>query len=392
MNNVKMMLSVHWDRASLYFQNMTEPLQEVQLYRDWHNSNMGNYLAEMQYSLNWLGSFMNDKFETNRHFNAAESRELLDWIEMWHEDTQVLSGTSYAYVLAPTYADWLVACDKFLQKSDGSEVPSDYHPLVIQKYAAICTPANNIKLRTNNINRVSTLKLKGEGAYAKVYRYKDYEYNCWVGLKQLKKSSTPEEIVRFRREFDELARLNSPYILKVYRFDTENNHYSMEWGTCTLQEYLRSHAELSQSKRKSIAHQILAGIRYLHTRGLLHRDISLNNIIIFEYDDAVIAKVSDLGLVKEINSDLTRQGTEVKGTFIDPCLELIGFENYKICNEMYSLTKLLYFVMTNRTRMNDFPNISIQNFVHHGIDNDLSMRYTDDMALLKAFDDTDWSY
>ncbi len=387
-----MMLSAHLERASLYFQNMTETLQEVQLYRDWHNSGMCTYLAEMQYSLNRLGEFMNDKFETNRHFNANESRELLDWIEMWHEDMQILRGTTYAYEIASAYADWLVACEKFLQKSDGSEIPSDYQPLIIQKYAAICTPANNIILHTNNINRFSSLKLKGEGAYAKVYRYKDYEYNCWFGLKRLKKDSRPEEITRFRREFDDLARLNSPYILKVYRFDTEKNQYSMEWGTSTLQQYLRSHAELSQSKRKSIAHQILAGIRYLHTRGLLHRDISLNNVIIFEYDDAVIAKVSDLGLVKEVNSDLTRQGTDVKGTFIDPCLELIGFENYKICNEMYSLTKLLYFVMTNRTRMDDFPNISIRNFVHRGIDNDLSMRYADDMVLLKAFDDTDWSY
>lgn len=387
-----MMLSVHWDRASLYFQNMKEPLQELQLYRDWQNSNMGNYLAEMQYSLNWLGSFMNDKFETNRHFNAAESRELLDWIEMWHEDTQVLAGTPYAYVLAPTYTEWLVTCEKFLQKSDGSEIPSDYSSLVIQKYEAICTPAKSIRLRVNNINRVSTLNLRGEGAYARVYRYKDYEYNCWVGLKRLKKGSTPEEIVRFRREFDDLAQLNSPYILKVYRFDAENNQYSMEWGTSTLQQYLRSHAELSQSKRKSIAHQILAGIRYLHTRELLHRDISLNNVIIFEYDDTVIAKVSDLGLVKEVNSDLTRQGTEVKGTFIDPCLELIGFENYTLSNEMYSLTKLLYFVMTNRIRMDVFSNDSIQNFVHGGIDSDLRLRYVDDIALLKAFDDTDWSH
>ena len=54
--------------------------------------------------------------------------------------------------------------------------------------------------------------------------------------------------------------------------------------------------------RKNIALQFLKGLKYLHSKDMYHRDISFNNILIKEFDDNfVIVKISDFGLLKDLN-------------------------------------------------------------------------------------------
>ena len=67
------------------------------------------------------------------------------------------------------------------------------------------------------------------------------------------------------------------------------------------------------------------------------------------YDDAIVVKIADFGLVKLINSDLTSVNTQFKGYFNDPGLVVEGFDNYNILHETYALTRILYFVLTGKT-------------------------------------------
>ena len=60
-------------------------------------------------------------------------------------------------------------------------------------------------------------------------------------------------------------------------------------------------------------------------------------------------KLSDFGLVKDIDSDFTRTQTELKGTILDPQLESLAA--YTVTNEMYAIGFVLSFIFSGRQRL-----------------------------------------
>ncbi|MCT6902119.1 MAG: protein kinase family protein, partial [Lactobacillus sp.] len=90
---------------------------------------------------------------------------------------------------------------------------------------------------------------------------------------------------------------------------------------------------------------------------------------------AALIKVSDFGLVKLPDSQLTNQLTEVKGYFSDPNLYEVGFANYKLHHEIYSLTRVIYFIFTGRTSIGTFINAEFQTFIEKGINTNVQKRY-----------------
>ncbi len=95
---------------------------------------------------------------------------------------------------------------------------------------------------------------------------------------------------------------------------------------------------------------MLKGIEILWNNNILHRDISFNNILLKLYDYIYpVIKISDFGLAKEINSDLTSIDTEIKGSLNDfSTLKIKGFNEYNIEDELYALTQVLYFITTGK--------------------------------------------
>lgn len=145
-----------------------------------------------------------------------------------------------------------------------------------------------------------------------------------------------------------MNKLSSPYIVEVYRYKYGNNQYVMELMDYTLDKYYEKfNASLSKEDRKSTANQILRGFKYIRSKNLLHRDISPKNILVKVYDDVKVIKVSDFGLVKVPDSNLT----EFKGYFNDPMLVTEGFYTYKKIHETYSITRLICFIITGKTNV-----------------------------------------
>ncbi|WP_125707447.1 protein kinase domain-containing protein [Lacticaseibacillus porcinae] len=390
MTNVQMMINDHLEEMKALLQDKDVTMIADELYSDWEPEQMRYYLAAFQYLINSYIEFMNNKFQINGHYNADESRGLIQIIQIYDEDRRGLVGTQFEYSINLNYAKYFEYCRKFLHMSRGSDIPADYSIFPIEKYAPIAIhPQDDMFTEVARGTKLS-LKMVGSGSYADVFRFKDPLYRCWVGVKRLKPNSTSEEIQRFRNEYEVLYSLHSPYILEVYSFNDGRNEYTMEFADFTLFEYLNKHPDLDIKTRKRIAHQVLAGFRYLHSKNLLHRDISFKNVLIFEFDDAIIAKISDLGLVKFEDSTLTRKGTSIKGSLRDPTLDESGFENFGMSNEIYSMTRLLYFIMTNRQGLGRYPSDSVEKFVQKGISNNVVDRYPNDRELLKAFEKVDW--
>ena len=120
-----------------------------------------------------------------------------------------------------------------------------------------------------------------------------------------------------------------------------------EYMDDTLDGYISSHnSTLDCKQRKSIVRQILRAFEYIHSKGQLHRDISPKNILVKLYEDTIVIKIADFGLVKSRTVHLHQQLQSLKATFNDPILAVEGFNTYNIEHEIYALTRIVYFVMT----------------------------------------------
>ncbi|AQX56255.1 protein kinase domain-containing protein [Priestia flexa] len=101
-------------------------------------------------------------------------------------------------------------------------------------------------------------KVIREGSYARVHKYKDEYYNRPFVIKKALKDLNDKELQRFRREFDEMKKLKSPYIIEVYNFDEENNEYVMEYADETLDDFIqKNNTKLDVNERVNLVRQIL---------------------------------------------------------------------------------------------------------------------------------------
>lgn len=123
-------------------------------------------------------------------------------------------------------------------------------------------------------------------------------------------------------------------------------------------------------KRKNIVNQILRAFQYIHSKNLLHRDISPKNILLKLYEDVIVVKISDFGLVKIPDSQLTTVNTDFKGYFNDPSLIVEGFDKYSMVHETYALTRLIYYIMTGKTNLSDINGSDMCAFVAKGLSAD----------------------
>jgi len=359
------------------------------LYKSFRNQKLREILMTLHHDLVGLFRTMNERLPTGEHeahFWAEPSRDLIKRIEIIFSLVSSLKETSLAFQIDPYYLDLLTRCRDFLSSSGGSSLPPNMAKVELYYTLPIFLPLSSITISHKQQDFTFDLKLIGSGSYANVYKYKDTFYNRPFILKRAKKELTDKEVARFKREFDVMNDLSSPYILEVYCYNPDKNEYIMEYMDYTLDGYIAAHnSTLTIVQRKGIARQILRAFDYLHSKGHLHRDISPKNILIKEYDDTLVVKLSDFGLVKIPDSTLTTVNTEFKGYFNDPALVVEGFNTYGIVHETYALTRVIYFVMTGKTNTEKITNQNLRAFVEKGLNPDKIKRFQNVRDMISAF-------
>lgn len=350
------------------------------LYRDFSSEKIKIIFSTVHHLFNVNYKRMNERLPTKEygaHFWAEESRELLFAIEIIRGMQRTLKNTAYDFELVDYYDEVVKKSEKFLSPSCGSDIPSHMDKIELYYTIPIFIKKNSVDLgRIDGEHKYTDLKLIGEGSYAKVFSFNDNFYNRKFVLKRAKTDLNTKELQRFKQEFDQMNVLSSPYIVEVYRFDENKNEYIMEFMDITLDKYIeKNNTSLKKEDRKNIIGQILRAFKYIHSKGLLHRDISPKNILIKEFEDVNVVKIADFGLVKAPNSNLTSFSTEFKGYFNDPGLITEGFVNYGILHETYALTRLIYYVMTGKTNTSVIKENKLSAFVNKGLSTNLADRY-----------------
>lgn len=278
------------------------------------------------------------------HFNADNSRNLLDWIDEVRDLKRSFEKAGKAITVSPEYQRVLDGSAEWLVQSGGSAIPEGFTPVVVEKYAPVFSIEDTSVVLSTTVE--APLKMVGEGAFAIVYKFTDPTYGLTFAKKKLKRGSDPREVERFRREYDLMRSLDYPYILKVHRYDSTDDSYTMEFCESTLDKFISSknnQESFGFGTRRRIALQFLYGLNYLHFKGHCHRDLSYNNILLRVYDaGAVTVKLSDFGLAKQKGSDFTQTWSEVRGTIVDPSID--SFKNFEPVNDIYVIGHVLSFI------------------------------------------------
>lgn len=372
-----MAININYFLKQKYEENTpTEELKTEELYNDVSNIYLKRLFALMHQSFNNLFEFMYKKSKSNHHYNAEESRQLLYYIKLYSDMRYVLKESALAFEIDENYEKLINQCIFFLTDSGGSEIPEDLINIMIVKYEPIFKLSRTVKVLSKTDEKRYPIKLIGEGSYALVFEYTDQFYNKKVIIKQAKKELNDKELKRFKKEYLIMNDLNSPYILEVYSYDDKKNEYYAEYMDDTLDKFIsKNNDKLTIEQRINITFQIFKAFNYIHSKDLLHRDISLTNVLIKKYDHTIIAKISDFGLVKEKNSTLTSTESAVKGSLNDSQLDVIGFNNYSMVYETYALTRLILFVMTGKTNIDKLKDEKLKKFVLKGTNSDINVRF-----------------
>lgn len=333
----------------------------------------GHMFAVLHKRLNEHFADINGRAETTCHYWADNSRDLLSLIHEIEIDTHTLGRAGVEVELATSYQDALERCRPWLSPSGGSSVPGDFEPIEVIAYEPVLVHATrSVKLQKHQ--EAIKLTMVGTGSYAHVYSYVDPDYGIKFAVKRAKKDLDERDLQRFKHEFQILSKLSFPYVVEVYHYDEARHEYRMEYCDSTLRDYIaKRNATISFAARKRIALQFLYGINYLHRQKLLHRDISLQNILLKVFDSgAVLLKLSDFGLVKDQASELTRTQTEMKGTVRDPMLG--NFKDYTVVNEMYPIGHVLAYIFKGRESLPPATD-EVGRIIHKCTANDLGQRY-----------------
>ncbi len=191
----------------------------------------------------------------------------------------------------------------------------------------------------------------GKGAMGTVYDGMDPVIDRRVAIKTVRlpdagDAEAQESLARFKREAQAAGRLNHPNIVGVFDYgETDALAYIvMEFvDGQTLKEILEGGDRLPLAQTLRIMDDILAGLSYSHTHGVVHRDIKPANIMITKGDHR--AKIADFGIARIESSSMTQAGT-VLGTpsYMSP--EQFMGQTVDRRTDVYSAGVLLYQLLT----------------------------------------------
>ena len=148
--------------------------------------------------------------------------------------------------------------------------------------------------------RYEIQELIGVGGMAIVYRAYDIVDNKTVAIKILKDEflGNKEFIRRFKNESKAISVLSHPNIVKVYdvSFGTKIQYIVMEYiDGITLKEFISQKKSVDWKDAIYFVIQILSALNHAHSKGVIHRDIKPQNIMLLE--DGTI-KVTDFGIAR----------------------------------------------------------------------------------------------
>ncbi len=205
--------------------------------------------------------------------------------------------------------------------------------------------------RENNVvgDRYEVIRELGEGSQAVVFLARDRRLDRLVALKVLRPELTEDRefAARFEREARASASLAHPNVVTIFDYGQSGrlSYIAMEYVEGgNLRSLLRRQGRLSPAQALAIAEQVLAALAAAHARGIVHRDVKPENVLL---TPEMTAKVADFGIARMGNVELTGSGLAL-GTALYIAPEQALGETISPAADVYSFGVVCFEMLAGR--------------------------------------------
>jgi len=195
----------------------------------------------------------------------------------------------------------------------------------------------------------------GVGGMAVVFEATDLVMNRTVAVKMLKDEMAHDEqaVARFINESKAVSMLSHPNIVKIFDVSVKGTmkYIVMERiEGITLKSYMQKKGALSTDEVLSYSEQVLRALEHAHSKGIIHRDIKPQNILLLKNGRV---KVTDFGIAKLPDTEPIPTNDKAIGTvyYISP-EQANGKEDVDHRSDLYSLGVLMYEMATGALPFN----------------------------------------
>src|ERR1044071_8998003 len=201
--------------------------------------------------------------------------------------------------------------------------------------------------------RYRIVALLGRGGMGEVYRADDLTLGQAVALKFLPDAAASDEALleRFRNEVRIARRVSHPNVCRVYDVGEVDGQtfFTMEYVDGEdLASLLRRIGRLPPDKALDIARQLCAGLAAAHSKGVLHRDMKPENIMLDGRGQVVITDFGLAGVAGQIQGVEVRSGTPA---YMAP--EQLAGKEVTTRSDIYALGLVLYEIFTGKRAFNE---------------------------------------
>jgi len=195
-------------------------------------------------------------------------------------------------------------------------------------------------------DRYEVLEQIGSGGMSYVFKAKDAILDRFVAIKVIKNEYAQDTtyLTKFKTEAQSAAALEHPNIVNIYDVGTDNGEYFivMEYiEGITLKTYIEKKGKLTFKEATSIGIQVSRGIEAAHNKGIVHRDIKPQNIMISSEGKV---KVTDFGIARATTGNTVSNEAMGSVHYISPEQARNGYVDQK--SDIYSLGIVMFEMLT----------------------------------------------
>uniref|UniRef100_A0A8C0IMC4 Polo kinase n=1 Tax=Chelonoidis abingdonii TaxID=106734 RepID=A0A8C0IMC4_CHEAB len=198
-----------------------------------------------------------------------------------------------------------------------------------------------------HVTRILTAPLCVQGAFGRCYKFTDTSTGKIYAIKIVPQSriSRLESRGKVEREIELHSHLSHQHVVGFHRHFADRDNIYMILEYCShksLAHILKARKTLTEPEVRYYLRQIIAGLRYLHQQGIIHRDLKLSNFFLTKN---MQVKIGDLGLATRDEQAGRRLGV-VCGTpnYLAP--EVIAKKGHSFQSDIWALGCILYTALT----------------------------------------------
>jgi protein kinase D len=212
----------------------------------------------------------------------------------------------------------------------------------------------------NELYKINPTEVLGSGQFGTVYGGHSIETNEEVAIKVIDKTRFSEQEEKIHREVDILQEISHPGVIKLHAmFDTPGKFYLvMEKLNSDMLEMILSQPtkRLNERQTKFLIYQVLAALRYLHSKSIVHCDLKPENVLLAQTQEFPQTKLCDFGFARIIGERSFRRSIVGTPAYLPPEVlkpEIRLEKGYNRSLDMWSCGVIIYVSLSGTFPFNE---------------------------------------